>query len=148
MPGRHLTDCQVRRYVKLRTKNQPSVAAAAAKAGFSTATGYRLESDPRLSSQKRTARSRRRPDPLAGIFEEDVIPLLQQAPDLRAVTVLEWSSPARRWWRWCRRRCGCSAAPHRQPAVTFRQPDTGAGRFHRHRREAPCVGVLILMITS
>ena len=88
MPGRHLTDCQVRRYVKLRTKNQPS-AAAAAKAGFSTATGYRLESDPRLPSQKRTARSRRRPDPLAGIFEEDVIPLLQQAPDLRAVTILE-----------------------------------------------------------
>ena len=31
MPGRHLTDCQVRRYVKLRTKNQPSVAAAAAR---------------------------------------------------------------------------------------------------------------------
>ncbi len=89
MPGRHLTDCQVRRYVKLRTKNQPSVAAAAAKAGFSTATGYRLESDPRLPSQKQTARTRRRPDPLAGIFEEDVIPLLQQAPDLRAVTILE-----------------------------------------------------------
>ena len=89
MPGRHLTDCQVRRYVKLRTENQPSVAAAAAKAGFSTATGYRLESDPRLPSQKQTARTRRRPDPLAGIFEEDVIPLLQQAPDLRAVTILE-----------------------------------------------------------
>ena len=52
MPGRHLTDCQVRRYVKLRTQDQPSVAAAAAKAGFSTATGYRLESDPRLPSQK------------------------------------------------------------------------------------------------
>ena len=58
MPGRHLTDCQVRRYMNLRTKNQPSVAAAAAKAGFSTATGYRIESDPRLPSQNgRSARA-------------------------------------------------------------------------------------------
>ena len=87
MPGRHLTDCQVRLYVKLRTKHKPSVAAA--KAGLSTASGYRIEADPRLPSAKRTVRGRRRPDPLAGIFEEEVVPLLQRAPQLRAVTIFE-----------------------------------------------------------
>ena len=74
MPGRHLSDRQVRHYMKLRTKHRPSVAAA--KAGISTATAYRLESDPQLPSQRPTVRSRRRPDPLAGIFDEEVVPLL------------------------------------------------------------------------
>ena len=54
--------------MNLRSKDQPSVAAA--KASISTATAYRIESDPRLPSQKRSARTRRRPDPLDGIFDE------------------------------------------------------------------------------
>ena len=37
---------------------------AAAKAGFSTATAYRIEEDPRLPSQKKAPRERRRRDPL------------------------------------------------------------------------------------
>ena len=45
--------------MKLRTKHRPPVAAA--KAGLST----------------------------AGIFDEEVVPLLQQTPDLRAVTIFE-----------------------------------------------------------
>ena len=61
--------------------------AAAAKAGFSTATAYRTEADPRLPSHKRKARGRRRPDPLAGIFEEELVPLLEQTPGLRAVAL-------------------------------------------------------------
>ena len=73
--------------MKLRTKAKPSVAAA--KAGLSTASGYRIEADPRLPSEKRSVRGRRRPDPLAGIFEEEVVPLLQRAPQLRAATIFE-----------------------------------------------------------
>ena len=45
-----------------------SVAVAAAKAGISQATGYRLQADPILPSQKKAPRGRRRPDPLADIF--------------------------------------------------------------------------------
>ena len=41
-----------------------STAVAAAQAGFSTATDYRIESDPRLPSQKKPPRVRRRSDPL------------------------------------------------------------------------------------
>jgi hypothetical protein len=43
-----------------RQSNVPAIAAA--KAGFSTASAYRTEADPRLPSQKKTPRERRRPD--------------------------------------------------------------------------------------
>jgi hypothetical protein len=42
---------------------------AAAKASFSSSTGYRFESDPRLLSQKKEVRGRRRSDPLVNIFD-------------------------------------------------------------------------------
>ena len=50
-----------------RRKDRPALAAA--RAGFSTATAYRIEADPGRPSEKRKPRGRRRPDPLAGIFE-------------------------------------------------------------------------------
>jgi hypothetical protein len=52
LPGRHITDCQTRLYMKSRQSNAPAIAAA--KAGFSTASAYRIEADPRLPSQKKT----------------------------------------------------------------------------------------------
>ena len=73
--------------MNLRREDTPSVAAA--KASFSTATAYRIESDPRPPSQKQTPRSSRRRDPLEGIFEREVVPLLVECPALRAVTIFE-----------------------------------------------------------
>jgi hypothetical protein len=70
-------------------RSSHDVPAAAAKAGFSTATGYRIEVDPRLPSQKQAPRGRRRPDPLAEIWEAEIVPILKSAPGLRAVAVLE-----------------------------------------------------------
>ena len=70
-----------------RQKN--ALQAAAAKAGFSTATAYRIEADPRLPSTKTKPRGRRRVDPLAGIFEEEIVPLLEQTPGIRAVALFE-----------------------------------------------------------
>ena len=61
---------------------------SAAKAGFSTATGYQIEADPRLPSQKRAPRGRRRPDPLAEVWDAEVVPMLKAAPGLRAIAVL------------------------------------------------------------
>ena len=87
MPGRHINDHQMRLYMKFR--HSDGVATAAAKAGFSTATGYRVADDPRLPSQKEAVRGRRRPDPLADIFDAEVVPLLREAPGLRAVAVFE-----------------------------------------------------------
>ena len=87
MPGSHITDHQVRLYMLFRQKH--SQQAAAAKAGFSTATAYRVEADPQLPSTKKKRRGRRRPDPLAGIFDEEIVPLLEQTPGLRAVALFE-----------------------------------------------------------
>ncbi len=64
-------------------------AVAAAKAGFSTATGYRIENDPRLPSRKKASRGRRRPDPLAGVWDSEIVPILKAAPGVRAIAVLE-----------------------------------------------------------
>lgn len=66
-----------------------TTAAAAAKAGFSTATGYRIKQDPRLPSQKKTPRGRRRPDPLDGVWDAEIVPMLQATPDLRVVAIFE-----------------------------------------------------------
>ena len=41
LPGRHITDCQMRLYMSFRQTETPTVAAA--KAGFSAATAYRIE---------------------------------------------------------------------------------------------------------
>lgn len=73
----------------MKFRHSDGVATAAAKAGFSTATGYRVACDPRLPSQKEAVRGRRRPDPLADIFDAEVVPLLIEAPGLRAVAVFE-----------------------------------------------------------
>ncbi len=87
MPGRHVTDQQMRLFMTLRQTHSTPVAAA--KAGISQATGYRLQADPTPPSQKKTPRGRRRPDPLADIFDAEVVPLLQSSPGIRPVSVYE-----------------------------------------------------------
>ena len=63
-------------------------ATAAAKAGFSTASAYRIEADPRLPSQKKELRGRRRPDPLAPYWDTEIVPILKAAPGIRVIGVL------------------------------------------------------------
>jgi len=87
MPGRHVTDQQMRLF--MTHKQNHAVPLAAAKAGISRATGFRLQADTTLPSQKKTPRSRRRPDPLADIFETEVVPLLRSSAGIRPVAVYE-----------------------------------------------------------
>jgi hypothetical protein len=61
---------------------------AAARSGISRASGFRIDADPRLPSQKQKPRERRRPDPLAAIWDADVVPILQAAPAIRTVSVM------------------------------------------------------------
>ena len=81
MPGRHVTDRQKRLFMTL--KKTHTIDVAAAKTGFSRATGYRLAEDPSLPSGKVAPRGRRRPDPLADIFETEVVPILENSPGIR-----------------------------------------------------------------
>jgi hypothetical protein len=87
LPGRHVTDHQMRLFMKFRQNDTVSVAAA--KAGFSPATGYRIAADPQLPSHGQAPRGRRRPDPLAAIFEAEIVPLLAASPGLRAIAIFE-----------------------------------------------------------
>ena len=87
MPGTHITDQQARLYMHHRRTHTRRLAAA--RAGISASTGARLDADPRLPSQTRAPRGRRRPDPLAAVWEAEIVPLLQATPGLRPVAVYE-----------------------------------------------------------
>ncbi len=87
LPGLHITDHQMRLYMSYRQTHDTAVAAA--KAGFSTATGYRIENDRRLPSQKKAPRGRRRPDPLVDVWDSEIVPILKATPGIRAIAVLE-----------------------------------------------------------
>ena len=73
----------------MKYRKTRNVTVAAAMASISPATGYRIAEDPRLPSQKKAPRGRRRADPLADIFDAEVVPMLQAAPALRSVAVFE-----------------------------------------------------------
>ena len=88
--------------MKLRCHHSRHVAAA--KAGFSERTGRRIEGDPRLPSQKHAERPLRRKvaDPLTGVWESDILPLLVTRPGMRPVMVLDEMQrrhPERDWDR-------------------------------------------------
>jgi len=73
----------------MKLRQDHPIETAAAKAGLSRATGYRIAQDTRRPSQKGEPRGRRRPDPLEQIFDAEVVPLLQSAPGLRPVAIFE-----------------------------------------------------------
>jgi len=87
LPGRHITDHQMRLYMSFRHAEPPVIAAA--KAGFSTASAYRIEQDPRLPSQKQAPRERRRRDPLSAVWDSEVVPLLKSVAGLRPIAIFD-----------------------------------------------------------
>ena len=88
MPGRCINDQQVRTYMRLRT-DHPQMTAAA-KAGLSVASARRIDLDPRPPSTKKQRRTwRTRPNPLEGLWDEEILPLLVAAPGLRPITLFD-----------------------------------------------------------
>mgnify|MGYP001628238161 FL=1 len=86
MPGKSVTDQQVRLYMTERLHHSQRIAAA--RAGFSERTARRIEADPRLPSQRKPARGRTVPDPLAAVWEPVLLPILERDPAVQAVTLL------------------------------------------------------------
>jgi hypothetical protein len=128
LPGRPATDQQMRLYMDLRCHHPQRIAAA--KTGVSERTGRRIEADPRLPSQKAAERPLRRQivDPLGGLWESDILPLLSSRPGIRPVTLLEEMQrrhPDRDWERLRRtleRRVRAWCAEHgAEREVIFRQ---------------------------
>lgn len=85
MPGRHVTDHQIRLFIHFRRSD--TVPIAAANVSISADTGYRLAGDPRLPSMKKGVRGRRRPDPLGDLFESESVPMLKAAPSLAPIAI-------------------------------------------------------------
>ncbi|WP_338926661.1 IS21 family transposase [Mycetohabitans endofungorum] len=86
MPGTRITDQQVRLYMSKRKHHSQQIAAA--KAGISVRSARRIEREATLPSQKPRRYWRSRPDPFAQVWQSDVVPMLLNAPQLQAVTIL------------------------------------------------------------
>ena len=86
MPGKPVTDQQVRAYMQDRQRHSQRVAAA--RAGFSERTGRRIDAAPRLPSQRQPERGRTVPDPLAAVWGPVLLPILERDPAVQAVTLL------------------------------------------------------------
>ena len=86
MSGTRITDQQVCLYMSKRKEHPHEIAAA--KAGISVRSARRIEQDARLPSQKPRRYWRSRPDPLAEVWDKDVVPLFPSEPRLQAITIL------------------------------------------------------------
>lgn len=87
MPGKKITDHQVLKYKEHR--NKLTQVAAAAKAGISERSARRIDGSDVLPSQRPARSWRTRSDPLAVVWDAEVVPLLQADAQLNAVTLLE-----------------------------------------------------------
>lgn len=87
MSGSHITDQQVRLYMKNRTKK--TQAAAAAIAGISERSARRID-NRQLQPSKRSRNWRTREDPLAGVWDSIVLPLLRDKPGLTPVGIFDY----------------------------------------------------------
>ena len=88
MPGQHITDEQRRKFMKLITEEKHSAETAAAKSGFSRRTGFQIKKELKTGSRsEKKPRGRRRPDPLEGVWDSQVLPILQNSPGIRSCAV-------------------------------------------------------------
>jgi hypothetical protein len=110
LSGCHITDFQMRLYMSLRRTETTRVAAV--EVGFRAASADRIEQNPRLPSQKKAPRGRRRPDPLAAVWDSEVVPLLTSLPGLRPIAVFQ--------------------------EIRHRRPEIGVGTRSTQRRRAGC----------
>jgi hypothetical protein len=87
MPGKKITDHQVLKYKEHRKTRTQS--AAAAKVGISERSARRIEGSDTLPSQREARSWRTRSDPLAAVWDAELVPLLQADAALGAVTLLD-----------------------------------------------------------
>lgn len=87
MPGRRINRMQVAKYMEHRKELEQE--AAAAKVGISVRSARRIERAGGSPSQREVRGWRTRRDPLSRWWETELVPLLEAAPALNAVTLLE-----------------------------------------------------------
>lgn len=87
MPGKRITDHQVQKFKQHR--KTLSQTAAAAKVAISERSARRIEQSDSLPSQRPPRHWRTRPDPLADVWDAEVLPLLESDPHFNGVTLFE-----------------------------------------------------------
>jgi hypothetical protein len=87
VPGKRITDQQVKQYKGHRRRYRQE--AAAAKTGISTSSARRIERSSTLPSQHEGRHWRTRADAFAAVWDAEVVPMLEAAPALMAITILE-----------------------------------------------------------
>lgn len=87
MPGKKITDQQVRKYKEARRRATQEIAAA--RMGISVRSARRIEKADGLPSQQGVRGWRTRADPLAGVWDDELVPLLEAEPALQGRTLLE-----------------------------------------------------------
>jgi len=88
MPGKHITEQQVRLYMTHRKRGE-SQPVASAKAGLSERTGRRIESGELAPGAQKPRHWRTRKDPFSEVWESEVVPMLEKQPALSATTLFE-----------------------------------------------------------
>ena len=87
MPGKWITNNQIRLFMQSRERGK-SAAIAAAQAGFSERSSYIIENRSfETASRKRGWKTR--VDPFETVWQSELIPLLESSPKLEARTLLE-----------------------------------------------------------
>ena len=87
MAGKRIGDHQVGIYKKLRAKLGQEVAAA--KVGISVRSARRLDEMDALPSQREARTWRTRADPFEAVWQRELVPMLEAAPALTGMTLLE-----------------------------------------------------------
>lgn len=88
MPGEWIKLQQVELYMKARRKGYTQIVAAV-KAGISERRGRDIEQGKRKNPWEKERR-RSCPDPFSGVWESELMPMLEQTPSLTAITLLEY----------------------------------------------------------
>ncbi|WP_341789702.1 hypothetical protein [Rickettsia endosymbiont of Polydrusus tereticollis] len=88
MPGKRITHQQCKVYMTLR-KTGLNQTICAAKAGFSPRSGRNVEHKDILSFESQKKVLKKHNDPLEGVWQATLVPLLEQVPYLTSWTLLE-----------------------------------------------------------
>ena len=89
MPGKWITNKQVEIYMKTRQLGKTQELSSA-KAGISVRTGREIEKGKRQSPYKQVRHWRTRKDPLEAVWSRELEPMLNDSPELQAITLLDY----------------------------------------------------------
>ena len=89
MPGKHITHRQEKLYMQHRQEGAGQDVAAA-KAGISVRSGRRIETSTTTPRAAHERDWRTREDPLAAVWETELLPLLETEPGLTGTTLLDY----------------------------------------------------------